>query len=301
MKWNTIYRIYEGLAVVITLGCWWLYITTQIIDSEVHWQSFNSAVERYVNKACKASVDADSMLKADVRKNGNSREGIERIKRAALLQERTNEVMKALETTKNHLKAMPAGARRKASNWMVSQGEAHRVKEWLDKYVTWLSEEFKDLTLPKFEKIAEGDEENALYFAHNYFAYTSPAEAVTVLSHKQSIVKRYESEVLKKLGAGDITGSFVCYWLRPGVFASTKIIQVGEEYNADMFIEISASRANPRMSINQTPVMVRDGQGQVVFRAQGVGKQFWEGKIRARVYGKDSTFVHRVPLEVLPK
>jgi len=311
MKWNTAYHIYEVLALLIIALSWWSYITNRFIDNELHWQSFNDLIERSVAKAQVASYKADSALKAEARKNGNSREDKERIKRAALLQKRTNEVIAFLEDAKNHLKKIPKEARKQTSDWMIEQGKAHQIKKKLDTYIDWLAKEHKDLDLPKFEKIAEGNERNALYFAwennrdfaHTYFAYTSPIEAATVLSLKQTIVKRYEAEVLKKLGAGDISTSccFGCYRLQPVVFASTKVIPVGDAYTADMFIRIPIIRGHPRISINQTPLVVRDGQANVAFQTQGIGKQFWEGKITIQDDGKDTTFVHRMSLEVIPK
>ncbi|HAS40105.1 MAG TPA: hypothetical protein DCS93_06475 [Microscillaceae bacterium] len=309
MKWNTLYHSYEGVAMLIIVTCWWLVVTNRMINNEPHWQSFNGVIERGVANAQVASHKADSALKVDIRKQGNSREGLERIKRAALLQKRTNEVVTFLENTKNYLKQMLVEDRKETSSWMITQGKAYQVKKKLDKYVEWLAKEHKDLTLPKFDKIAEGNEGNALYFAwennrdfaHTYFAYASPNEAETVLSLKQSIVKRYESYVLRKLGAGDLSSCCICYRIGAGLSVPVHTIQVGQEYTADMFIEISASRANPRMSINQTPLMVKDGHAEVTFQTQGVGKQFWEGKITVRYNGKDSTIVHRVPIEVLPK
>ena len=311
MKWNTAYHIYEGVALIVIILSWWMYTTDRVIDNGIHWQSFNHSMEASVQKATITSQKSDSILREDVRKNGNSREGLDRIQRAALLKKRTNAVIANLEKTKNYLKTLPQNSHDQANHWMIRQRTAYQIKDELDKYVDWLMKEFKDLNLPKFEKIANGNEENSLYFvwepdrdfAHNYFKYAIPTEAMAILTQKQLIIKRYESEVLKKLGGG---GFYSCCWcgfwkIEASTHTPINTIQVGDEYTADMFISASASKTNPRMTLNGYPITVRDGIGDVQFTAKGRRKQYWEGRITFRKkWGKDTTFMQRIPYEVLP-
>ncbi|OJJ17892.1 hypothetical protein BKI52_28965 [marine bacterium AO1-C] len=310
MKWNTAYHVYEIIALLLIALSWWSWVTDSGHYETSHWQALNNRLEYGLALARTQADKADTTLRKEVKKTGNSREGLARIKRMELLRKRTNEVMADLHNTIQHLKIMPEDGYRQANDWMVKEGAANRTKQILDYYVDWLASEFNDLSLPKFEKIAEGNQENSLYyereadkdFTHNYFDNTSPEEAIAILTQKQLIIKRYEAEVLKRLGGGCcFCGSWKFNRIDTKTFAPVNTIQVGDEYTADMFIQSSASKANPRMSINQTPLMVKDGQADVAFKAQTIGKQFWEGKITLKIRGRDSTFIHRVPFEVLPK
>ena len=300
MKWNTAYHIYEAGALLVIVLSWWLWATDQMVDQEVHWQSFDGVMERSLTKGQVASQKAVKNLKVGVRKNGNSREGLARIERALLLQKRTQKIIAMLDKAKKRLNTMPSGAYRKVSNWLIAQGEAHHIKKKLDQHVNWLNWEHRDLVEP-FEKFAKGNPAGNQDFAHYYFEYASPAEASLILSFKQVIIRRYEAQLLKKLGAGDLSSCCVDHRIEAGVWAPTDIIQVGDTYAADLFISSWIHLPYLRMQLNQTPLTVADGQGRVAFQTQGVGRQFWDAKIIWRLTGRDTTVIQRVPLEVLPK
>lgn len=300
MKWNTAYHIYEAGAILVIILSWWLWATDQNINQGIHWQSFDGVMERSLTRGQVASQKAVKDLREDVRKNGNSREGLARIERALVLQKRTQKIIATLDKAKKRLNTMPSGAYCKVSNWLIAQGEAHRIKKKLDQHVNWLNWEHRDLVEP-FEKFAKGNPAGNQDFAHYYFEYASPAEASLILSFKQVIIRRYEAQLLKKLGAGDLSSGCSINWVEAGVWAPTDIIQAGDTYTADLFISTGARVRDLKMQINQTPLMIQDGQGRVAFQTQGVGRQFWEAKVIWRLAGRDTTVTQRVPLEVLPK
>ncbi|OJJ17894.1 hypothetical protein BKI52_28975 [marine bacterium AO1-C] len=311
MKWNTLYYVYEVLVVLVTLGIGWLWWSEPAIEAENYWPSYNTSLEQSIYRATLAAQASDSTLRADVRKQGSSREGVDRIGRAALLQQRTNQVMAIVETAKNRLKNLPKNAQRQTSNLMINQAMAYRIKDSLDRYVDWLTFEFRDLGLPKFEKLAKHDHRKDWYypwesiqdFPKRYFKYTRPAEAITILNLQQAAVKRYESKVLKRLDAGSITSSCGFNKVEPGVFAPLNTLQVGDEYTADMFISASASKYYTRMTYNGRPITVKDGKGEVLFTARGKSKQYWKSGFIFRKRGtlKDTTITYTLPFEVLPK
>ncbi|OJJ17895.1 hypothetical protein BKI52_28980 [marine bacterium AO1-C] len=310
MKWNTIYHSYEGIALLMIGWCWWTFFYPKTPTEVTHWQSLNYTLETRTIDAYTASQDAITDLRKDVRNQGNSREGVERIKRAELLSSKTNHVFARLGEAKGYLQQLDPAEQATTERFMVHSGFAYQLKNKLDDYTQWLANEFRDLALPKFSPLAEGNEENSLYyvsepdkdFAHNYFESTSAAEAIALMTQKQTQIKRYEIEVLKRLYDGP-TVSFCCGCdrIRAELGKLKALIPVGEEYTADMFIGRSARETNPRMTLNGEPLAVISHYGAVEFQTKEVGQQFWEGKIVYKHEGQYRRVDYKVPFEVLPK
>lgn len=254
-------------------------------------------------------------IKAEVRKNGNSREGQERIKRAELLRERMAWAIDTLQLLKNQLsKYSPtATAPVRRLFWHNESGEKLAIK--MDKLIIWLSAEFKDLALPKFSKLIQREfvlkagPDHKFKFAQLHFAYGSVASTIGLFTYWQNTLLLYEYEVLKKLVADDITP--YCGFTKVGVGVSTQsdIIKLGETYEAKMFITNNASRANPRATYNGVPINVIDGNAEVRFKARAIPDSvradkityYWEGGITFKNKGRDTTFKAKVPYTVLRK
>ena len=83
---------------------------------------------------------------------------------------------------------------------MKENGE--QLSKELNKFTRWLGTEYKDLDLPRFELLGEGHQE--LSFYATYFSGANLGEALTTLTQFQHQIMRYEAEVLKKFGAGDL-------------------------------------------------------------------------------------------------
>jgi len=310
MKRNTIYHIYEGLALILTCLSWWAFFYSAYTVETTHWQSLSHTLETIHANAYTASQDALISLRKDVRKQGNSREGLERVKRAELLIKKTNGIFTKLEEAKGYLQKLDPAEQATTERFMVRSGFAYQLKANLDDYTRWLQNEFRDLDLPKFAPLAEGNEKNPLYqisepdrdFAYNYFASTSATEAMALITQKQTEVKRYEKAVLGKLW--NEPGFFSCYgcgWIGLKLWQTNYIIPVGETYTAAMFIGRAVSEANPQMMMNNQFLTIWNGTTEIGFETQKTGQQFWEGKIVYKHEGRYKTVTHKVPFEVWSK
>ncbi|OJJ17889.1 hypothetical protein BKI52_28950 [marine bacterium AO1-C] len=305
---NKMYLTFEILALLVIAWVWGDMLQGAPKFSE-HFTALQSAEDYGLRQAKLRAKEQVKDLRQDVRKQGNSREGRERIKRAEQLLEHTQQVVAFLEGVKRQLNKLP---RNRVNDWMIEQKKAYEIKDTLDKYVKWMVKEYKDLTLPELNALAKSNKATPLYskkesdkdFAHSYFENASKVEVKAFLSQKQLVVKQYEAEVLKKLGAGDLSSD-----LHPdvagGVFVHQPLLQipVGDHLIAEMVIKnfYGVTKANPRFFVNNTPIVVADRQGKVAFVANEVGKKHWQAKFILRIQGRDSIIIHQVPFEVLPK
>ena len=183
-------------------------------DLPIRQYSLLNALEHLLINAQYSSYQALEALKKDVKKNGNSREGLERIKRAELLKKHTVNLKGDLEKLKQRLikeagdgldekTHMPKRPLNTGITASIMSKAAEKLSKKLNKFSKWLAAEFKDLDLPKFEPLGAGQGE--LSFYETWFKGTNLAEALSALTKHQSEVLRYQSEVLKKLGAGDLS------------------------------------------------------------------------------------------------
>ncbi len=156
-------------------------------------------------------------------------------------------------------------------------GLAYGLKTKLDNFVTKIASYADKST--KFESLAlSGKEDPAVAkdannknkdFAELNFAETPVPAALATLSQKQSEIRRYESTVLgqlaEKVGIKDVKFDKILAM----VSAKSNTVVAGMDYEAEMFIAAYSSGITPRMSFNGAGVPVRDGKGQIKFKAQG--------------------------------
>jgi gliding motility-associated protein GldM len=157
------------------------------------------------------------------------------------------------------------------------QGLAYNLKTQLDTYVSKISK-YGDKGM-KIEPLAlSGSEDPAVSkdannknkdFAELNFAETPVPAALATLSQKQSEVRRHESTILAalaaKIGLKDIKFDKILAM----VSAKSNTVVAGMDYEAEMFIAAYSSGISPRMSFNGSSVPVKDGKGQIKFKAQG--------------------------------
>ncbi len=157
------------------------------------------------------------------------------------------------------------------------QGLAYNLKTQLDTYVGKISK-YGDKGM-KIEPLAlSGSEDPAVSkdannknkdFAELNFAETPVPAALATLSQKQSEVRRHESTILAalaaKIGLKDIKFDKILAM----VSAKSNTVVAGMDYEAEMFIAAYSSGITPRMSFNGSSVPVKDGKGQIKFKAQG--------------------------------
>ncbi|HAS40102.1 MAG TPA: hypothetical protein DCS93_06460 [Microscillaceae bacterium] len=302
MKWNTLYHLYEGGALLGIMCCWGMIVFTSPANEPTQWQSFNRTLEMASARATWNETKRIQLLQPDISKSGNSREGF----RIEKLSTRTNAVIQYLENTKDYLRSLPPNLPLQGDEWLLKINQA-KVK--MDDQVSHLRESYEDLQMPQFDYIADGTKNNPLYkglpdkdFAHNYFEGTLPAEAMAILTQKQLTLRRFTIEVLKKTGSC-VIGPWQIEVVRPQAQtpAATYKISVGDEYTADMFIGASARETNPRMILNGKSLSVRSGSANIRFETKEIGPQFWEGKVVYKHKGRYKTITHKVPFEVWSK
>jgi gliding motility-associated protein GldM len=156
-------------------------------------------------------------------------------------------------------------------------GYAYSLKTKLDSYVAkLLTHANKGTTLDPLalsgidDKAVSMDANNKNKdFAELNFAETPVPAALATLSQKQSEVRRHENTILqdlaKNIGLNDIKFDQILAM----VSAKSNTVVAGMDYEAEMFIAAYSSGITPRMSFNGSSVPVKDGKGQIKFKAQG--------------------------------
>jgi hypothetical protein len=214
-------------------------------------------------------------LKAEVRKNGNSREGQERIRRSELLSKKTKEIYKKIEQWRQH-----------KQNFAPLQVAVKHYQEWI-------IDEFRDLDIAPIDTIQP-------LVKSLDVGSTAIANQLLINNQKLDIYK-WQAMVLRKLGAGDLTQAIKCCFGCQYVDAVPKAtkVQVGEDYEADMYFGEHGFLRYPRFYINDQPIAISEGKSKIIFRTQNTGKQYWEAKLKFQTYPrKDTTIVRKVYYEV---
>lgn len=282
-----------------------LQVSSSIIDKFIF---LNQSLEHSLEGARDASENALEALKKKVAAGGNASEGLEKIKRADKLKFEAAKMVGEIDKIKKKLIEESGGIDKKTGNlanpkeetkvevYMIGRegsknGRGYDLEKKLNGFVTWLGTEYKDLEgLPSFPKLAEGNQNNPLYksdpiqrskdFAQASFGQTPVVAALALLTQKQTDIIRYEQEVLKILGADELTKEVKFDKIVAIASADANIIASGSEYRAEMFISASSSKKGAVMTYNGSPVRVdADGKGEVKFTAVGKGEQEWRGTI----------------------
>jgi gliding motility-associated protein GldM len=303
-----------------------LQVSSSIMDKFVF---LNASLEHSRDEAEKASQEALVALKKMVEKAGSSREGLESVKRADKLIKTSQELIKYIETVKRNL-GETAGEgfdpktktvhnpkeETKVEVYMIGteskKGEGYTVEKKLNEYVDWLYEEFKDLGFEKpkdrdkmetegpFPLLAYGNKNSLLYqndavqrgkgFVEASFGQTPVVAALAILTQKQNEIIRYEQEVLKKLGAGDLSRDIKFDQIIVKASATSQTVAIGQEYEAEMFITATSSKISPSMTVNGSGIPVKDGVGKVRIPATSAGEKSWSGTVTFKNKGRDTTF-----------
>lgn len=179
----------------------------QKTDSMWRTVVYNSAMEHNLVIAKTNSDRWLKMLKRDVKKNGNAREGLERIKRGEFLKRRTAMLLGEIDKIKQHLIGKPGDGLDPKTHTvkkpLVSSNMRKKAKalgEQLNEYSRWLKAEHKDLNIPPLENLGEGDLQSGKSFYEVYFKGTNVVEALTSLTHFQAKILEQEMKVRNQLG-----------------------------------------------------------------------------------------------------
>jgi hypothetical protein len=129
----------------------------------------------------------------------------------------------------------------------------------------------------------------------------SVVEALATLTEMQSAILDGTNAALRHLantiGTGSVSTSTRLLAVAP---AASNVVAPGETYHARLLLLKSLRAKNLQMSCEGQPVAVgADGVGHVRFHAPTrPGPAFWMGTIRLHKYGRDSTYLVRVPYRV---
>jgi gliding motility-associated protein GldM len=252
----------------------------------------NNSLEAANSSAVQKNNQTVEGIKAKVNDSPNPAQYADIIKQASEVRKLSDAMVSELDNLKNTIIEKSGGIdpetgtlvgmkeTEKVHEIMVGgnkNGLAYGLKGQLDNFVSKLSGYADKGT--KFASLAlSGDEDPAVSkdasnknkdFAELNFAETPVPAALATLSQKQSEVRRYESTILgqlaEKVGIKDIKFDKILAM----VSAKSNTVVAGMDYEAEMFIAAYSSGITPRMSFNGAGVPVRDGKGQIKFKAQG--------------------------------
>lgn len=252
----------------------------------------NNSLEAANSSAVQKNNQTVEGIKAKVNDSPNPAQYADIIKQASEVRKLSDAMVSELDNLKNTIIEKSGGVdpetgtlvgmkeTEKVYEVMIGgkkDGLAYDLKTKLDNFVTKISTygdkntKFTPLALSGSEDPAVAKDANNKNkdFAELNFAETPVPAALATLSQKQSEVRRYESTVLgqlaEKVGIKDIKFDKILAM----VSAKSNTVVAGMDYEAEMFIAAYSSGITPRMSFNGTGVPVRDGKGQIKFKAQG--------------------------------
>lgn len=116
-----------------------------------------------------------------------------------------------------------------------------------------------------------------------YFGEGTPlTAAMTILTKLQTDTKNAEAEVVKKLfGNMDKALVNIDQFAAVAVAPTSYVIQ-GQPYTAQVFLTASDSKSNPDITVNGSPLAVKNGKATYTGSTGGVGVFKWVGTIRVR-------------------
>ncbi|MDX2304060.1 MAG: gliding motility protein GldM [Microscillaceae bacterium] len=304
-----------------------LQVSSSIIDKFIF---LNQSLEHSLESQKEASTQALQALKEKVKKEGNSADGQRAIRRADELKKKTSKLIGEIDKIKRTLiteagegldpktgSVKNPKEETKVETYMIGRegsknGQGYNLEKLLNGFVEDLYRDYGDLGFVKpdtkdkmaeggpFPLLAIGNKYNPLYqndavqrdkdFAQANFGQTPVVAALAVLTQKQAEVIRYEQEVLKKLGAGDLSNEVKFDKVYATASADANTVARGTEYTATMFLTATSSKTDVKMFVNGSPIRVKDGIGEVKIPASGKGDQKWKGEIKIKIRGKDTTF-----------
>ncbi|GAB4400993.1 MAG: gliding motility protein GldM [Microscillaceae bacterium] len=294
-----------------------LQVSSTIIDKFIF---LNASLEHSLVFARQASEASLGALKKKVEKDPSA-EGTKAVRRAEELKKKTAEMISYIDKIKAELILKSGGMDKETglmknpkdeeatAQYMVGQGgsksgKGYELETRLDAFVEELYKTYGDLPgVTKkdnfFPDLAEGNENNPLYakdpiqrgkdFAKASFEQTPVVAALALLTQKQSELVRYEQEILKKLGAFD-TPEIKFDQVKAAATPNANTVASGSDYIAEMFLFATSSKTDLKMTVNGSPIRVKDGIGEVRIPTGGAGEFTWKGAISFNNKGKDTTF-----------
>ncbi len=116
----------------------------------------------------------------------------------------------------------------------------------------------------------------------NFGEGTPLTAAMTILTKIQADTRNAESDVVKKIfGRMDKAVVNLDKFAAVAVAPTSYLLQ-GQPYTAEVFLTAYDSKSNPSISVNGSPVHVKDGRGTYTVNTSKAGFFSWKGTIRVR-------------------
>lgn len=171
--------------------------------------SILSTLEHQLSQSYIANDRALAYLKVEIKKDGNTREGLERIKRAEYLKQKTAQVIGNIAQIKQQLiekvgQGLDAKTHRPkqaldiSNTQNIMREEAPKLSKKLEAYLQWLLIEYKDLDLPELPPLHKGSQGQSFY--ETFFADAHLGDVLIMLAHLQSEIMRYQTKAMSRLG-----------------------------------------------------------------------------------------------------
>ena len=310
-------------AVMVLSVSTWYYTrfrpSTSLIDKFIF---INSALEHSLANLKSKSDGTLKSIKANVKKNGNSRDGLKMIKRTELLKKRTAELLGEVDRIKNKL-INNAGQGLDPKTHTVKYpkdqlrtyqvmfglpgsgpGEGHKLEKKLNVYSTWINQEYKDLLKKQLAPLTKvgGVEDTKNFVRHNF--HQKPIVLVLAkLTQVQHQILEDESKVLSQIENNlPLYEELKFDKIYTGISAEKSVLRSGEIYRASMAIAAFPSKTNARMTVNGKPIDVKGGIGKVRFKTTyPLGKKTWRGTVTFKNRGRDTTFTIEKEYFVVPR
>jgi len=293
--------------------------STALIDKFV---MINAAIEHSLANLKDNSDNSLKMLKVSVKKNGNTREGLNMIKRAESLKKRTAEMLGDIEKIKSRL-INDAGdgldpkthtVKRPKDQFYTyremiglpggTKGMAYGLEAKLKAYNAWVNAEYKDILKNQLAPLTKvGGAKDPKDFVRHNFRRKPIVLVLAKLSQLQHQVLEDESQVLNQMQILIPFDQDLKFdRIYTGVSAERSVLRSGDTYHATMAIAAYPSKTKARMTVNGKPIKVEEGIGKVRFKTTyPLGKKIWKGSITFKNRGRDTTFRIEKEYIVVPR
>lgn len=165
----------------------------------------------------------------------------------------------------------------KIASYFVTNGKGYELKDKLNEYVDYIQQYAPNI---KFEPLAlDGEDDPAMAnadpmtrgkdFAELMFSQTPVPAALAGLSQKESVIRRYESEVLDYLAVQVGAKEIKFDKLFAVVIPDSRTVVAGQTYRAEIAIGAYSTAITPSISINGSAIPVKEGKGVYEVRAGG--------------------------------
>ncbi|EAY28665.1 hypothetical protein [Microscilla marina] len=273
---HIIARIYEIVVLLIVLGCLRQILWgTPTYDAQL--SELQTAMNTNWQQSQKQAFELINDFKESVIIRNNTAQNWESVRKGQQLVHKTKQINNALEHIKTH--------------GQNNQQALSSLEQTVSKYHQWLQRTFKNLQLPLLDSLTKYPEVGG----------ATPAVVRALVTTKQLQLQQVQKMVLRALlivcPSGEIKCCFGCQ--RVYITPKSQLVQVGDEYRASLYYGQPVDGESIKRSSSPH---LQYRKGVVSFTQKNRGKQYWEAKFRYYTYnGKDTTVVHKIYYEALPK